>query len=219
MERSEFPPNPADFPPNSEASKRQVEAEKDITRVTSSEPVRRRRSLGKQFKEVFIAGDARSAVRFAVMDVVLPMARDLVFEAVSEGFQKLIFGESRRYRGVTRPQAGEYGYVAYNRYSSTSAPPSRLTSPQRALSRQARARHDFDEIVLDSRVEAEQVIDELFEVVSRYESASVADLYQLVGLATAHTDHKWGWTDLHGAGVSRVRGGFLLDLPDPEPLD
>lgn len=205
-----------EFPPNSEASKRQQE-DKHLTRITSSDPTRKRRSLGKQFKEVFIVGSIGAASRFVVMDVVLPMARDLVYEAISEGFQKLIFGESRRYRGTTRPQAGDYGYVAYNRYSPTS-PPSRLSSPQRAISRQARAMHDFDEIVLDSRVEAEQVLEELYEVVSRYESASVADLYQLVGLASTHTDNKWGWTDLHGAGVSRVRGGYLLDLPDPEPL-
>jgi len=41
----------------------------------------------------------------------------------------------------------------------------------------------------------------------------------LVGLAATHTDNKWGWTDLSGAGVSRIRGGYLLDLPEPEPLD
>lgn len=86
------------------------------------------------------------------------------------------------------------------------------------MSRQARAQHNFDEIVLQSRTEAEEVVDRLFEVVSRYGSASVADLYELVGLSSTHTDNKWGWDDLQGAGVSRVRGGFLLDLPEPEPL-
>jgi hypothetical protein len=87
------------------------------------------------------------------------------------------------------------------------------------LSREARAKHNFDEIVLNSRVEAEEVIDRLYDVVSRYESASVADLYELVGLSSTHTDHKWGWTDIRGAGVQRVRDGYLLDLPSPEPLD
>jgi hypothetical protein len=72
--------------------------------------------------------------------------------------------------------------------------------------------------VLDQRAEAEEVIDRLFDVVSRYGSASVADLYELVGLDSTHTDHKWGWEELTGAGVSRIRGGYLLDLPEPEPL-
>lgn len=87
------------------------------------------------------------------------------------------------------------------------------------MSRQSRARHQFDDIVLDERAEAEQVIDQLFDLVSKYGSATVADLYELVGLASTHTDHKWGWEELMGAGVSRVRGGYLLDLPEPEPLD
>jgi hypothetical protein len=87
------------------------------------------------------------------------------------------------------------------------------------MSRRARARHDFDEIVLETRGEADEVIDQLYEIVSRYDSATVADLYELVGLASTHTDNKWGWTDLRGAGVTRVRSGYLLDIPEPRPLD
>jgi hypothetical protein len=86
------------------------------------------------------------------------------------------------------------------------------------MSRMARSRHDFDEIVLQSRTEAEEVIDRLFDLVSRYDTATVADLYELVGIQGSHTDHKWGWTDLRGADVSRTRDGYLLDLPDPIPL-
>ena len=125
------------------------------------------------------------------------------------------YGDSRRRSGPTPPASGPTGYVSYNRYSMGN----RQSSSQRALSRQGRSRHDFDEIVLEARAEAEEVIDRLFEVVSRYGTATVADLYELVGIAGTHTDNKWGWTDLRGAGVSRVRGGFLLDLPEPQPLD
>jgi hypothetical protein len=80
--------------------------------------------------------------------------------------------------------------------------------------------HDFNEIVLESRGEAEQVIDQLIEIISQYQAASVADLYALVGVTSAYTDGKYGWTDLRGAGVSHVRGGlYLLNLPKPIPLD
>jgi hypothetical protein len=201
-----------DYPPNSEASRRKTE-EKDIKRVTSDEPIRRKKPLRKKFSETFVAGDAKSAVRYVMFDVLIPAARDMIAEAGSQGIEKWMFGDSRR-RGPTPPQAGPTGYVTYNR------PIHRMGgSPQRAMSRQARARHDFDEIVLPERVDAERVIDELFEVISRYGEVSVADLYEMVGVRSAHTDNKWGWTDLRGSGISRVRGGFLLDLPQPEPLD
>lgn len=200
-----------EFPPNSEASKKNVE------RVTSGDVVRKKKSLRKQFSETFVAGDMKTAVRYVMFDVLLPAAKDMVVEAGSAGIEKLIFGDSRRRRGASAPQSGPTGYVSYNRYSGPMT--SGLNAAQRVMSRQGRARHDFDEIVLDQRVEAEEVIDRLFDLVSRYESATVADLYELVGLASSHTDHKWGWTDLRGAGVSRIRDGYLLDLPDPEPLD
>ena len=203
-----------EFPSNSEASKKG--REKNIERVTSGEVVRKKKSLRKQFSDTFIAGDMKSATRYVMMDVLLPAARDMIFDAASEGVHKLIFGDKGgRRRGSTTPQSGPTGYVQYNRQSG----PPWAPSPQRALSRQARARHDFDEIVLDSRVEAEEVIDRLYDVVNRYESASVADLYELVGLSSTHTDNKWGWSNIRGAGVQRVRDGYLLDLPAPEPLD
>src|SRR4051812_47534499 len=135
----------SEFPPNSDASKRVVE--KDITRVTSGETVRRKKSLRKQFSETFVAGDMRSAMRYVMFDVLLPAAKDMIVEAGSTGIEKLIFGDTRR-RGATVPQAGPTGYVSYNRMMGVA---SRLPSPQRVMSRRARGRHDFDEIVLDSR--------------------------------------------------------------------
>ena len=204
-----------EFPPNSEVSKQKQE--KDIQQVTKGEVVRKKRSLRKRFSESFVAGDAKSAIGYAVMDILLPAARDMVIDVIEGGVEKLFRGDTYRRRGSTIPQSGPTGYVNYSRYSGPMGG-SRYSSPERVMSRQARARHDFDEIVLDSRVEAEEVIDRLFDLVSRYESASVADLYELVGLASNHTDHKWGWTDIRGAGVTRSRDGYLLDLPEPQPI-
>ena len=205
----------SEFPPNSETSKKVRTERKDITPVVSSGAVRRKKSLRKQFTETFVAGDAKTAARYSLFEIMLPAARNMIIETLQEGIEKLFNGESRR-RGSTSPQAGPTGYVSYNRYAMGG---SRSTGPGRTMSRQARSRHNFDEIVMDDRIEAEEVIDKLFELVSRYESATVADLYELVGLSASHTDHKWGWTDLHGSGVSRIRGGYLLDLPEPEALD
>jgi hypothetical protein len=203
-----------EFPPNSEVSKLQREEnlDKQIEPVVT-DAVRRKKPLRKKFSEVFIAGSAKTAIGYALWEVLLPAAKDTVVEVITQGVEKLFFGDSRR-RGSLPPQSGPTGYVSYNRYSMQS----RMSSPQRVMSRQARARHDFDEIVLESRTEAEEVIDRLYEVISRYESATVADLYQLVGLSSSHTDHKWGWTDIRGAGVSRSRDGYVLDLPEPIPL-
>lgn len=90
------------------------------------------------------------------------------------------------------------------------------------LSRASRTRHDFNDIVIQYRPEAEEVVSRMFDLLERYGSVEVADLYELTGIASSHTDHKWGWTDLRGARVRPIRGGkdgYLLELPEPQVFD
>lgn len=190
--------------------------EKKVDRVVDTPVVRRKKPLSKRFLETFFGGDTHGVLGYVMMDVLLPAAKDMVADAVSTGIEKMLFGETRSSsrRGGYRPSSGTSGYVSYNRMSS----PGRREEP-RTISLRARDRHDFDEIVLATRVEAEEVIDRLFDLVSKYETATVADLYELIGTRVNYMDEKWGWTDLRGASVRRIRSGYLLDLPRPENLD
>lgn len=202
-----------EYPPNKFGNKDEPKEEKIIERVTRSEPIRRKKSLGRKFKEIFFGGDARTTGQYVVYSVLIPAAKDMIVEAGREGVEKLVRGES--YRRRSSPQSGPRGYVSYNRYAM--GPDTRQETP-RMMSPRARARHDFDEIVLTTRAEAEEVIERMFDIISRYDSVTVSDLYELVGVRATHVDNKWGWTDLRGAGVTRVRDGYLLELPDLQPL-
>ncbi len=112
--------------------------------------------------------------------------------------------------------SGSNGYISYNRMGQNKPTRSGLDEFQRRPER--RSNQDFDEIILATRAEAEEVIQRLFDLVSQYQQATVSDLLELVDITGNHTDHKWGWTDLAGAGVTKVRNGYLLDLPRPEPI-
>lgn len=213
--QTEDPMSIPEFPPNSDKNKQQNES-KDIHRVTQNEPVRRKKSLRKQFQETLIAGDAKTAVRNVIFDTLIPAAQEMIIDGATTWVEKMVRGDDYRGRRRYSPQQqSQTPHIAYNRISSPYS-----TSAQRALTRRARATHDFDEIVLQTRIEAEEVIDQMIEIISRYGSASVADLYEMTGIQSAHTDNKWGWTDIRGAGVTRDRrsGGFLLDLPEPKPF-
>jgi hypothetical protein len=204
-----------EYPPNSFSSKKAPEPkEKNVTRVTSSEPIRRKKSLGRKFKDIFFGGDAKSAGRYVVYSVLIPAAKDMIVEAGSEGIQKLVRGDS--YRRRSSPYASPRGYFSYDKVPTRH---DTREEPPRLLSSRARSRHDFDEIVLQSRAEAEEVIERMFDIVGRYDTATVADLYDLVGVRSSHVDHKWGWSDMRGAGVVRVRDGYLLELPDVQPME
>ena len=188
---------------------------KKIEKVVEGRVFRRKKPLGKRFAETFVGGDAKGVWGYVVMDVLIPAAKDMVSDAVSQGVEKMLFGEVRRGRSTAHSRSSS-SYTNYTRYSS---PIHRREEPRERMSRRARSNHDFDEIVLETRVEAEEVIDGLFALISQYETATVADLYELLGESGNFQDEKWGWMDMRGAGVSRIKNGYLLDLPRPEPLD
>lgn len=197
--------------------------EKKVEKVTTGEVISRKKPLGKRMKELLVGGDANSVGRYVFFEVLLPAAKDTIADVVTQGVERMIFGEARSTsrRTGSRP-GGSSGYTSYNRYYST--PPwdqkgARREEPRREISRRARSSHDFDEIILATRAEANEVLDRLFDLVSRYDQATVSDLYELVGLSGNFVDEKWGWTDLRGSGVTRVTDGYLLDLPRPESLD
>src|SRR3954469_976843 len=158
----------SDFPPNSMTGKEEPEPEKvkEVKQVTSEPAKRRKKTLGSKAKSMFMGGDARSAGNYVIFDVLVPAAKDTIVEAGSQMIERMIFGDKRRRRGGPPPQAGATGYVSYNRYSMGQQPPTPQERPA-TVSRQARAHHDFDEVVLPTRSEAEEVLERLYDIISR----------------------------------------------------
>jgi hypothetical protein len=209
----------SEFPSNSHKYKQkanQPKEEKKVEKVVTGEVVRRKPPLSRRFMETFFGGnDSKGVWDYVMFDVMVPAAKDMVSDAVSGGIERTLFGEShsssRRRRSASAPR----DYVSYNRYG----PGGGRREDPRPATRRSRSSHDLEEIILATRVEAEEVVDGLYDLVSRYEMATVADLYGLVGTTGSYLDEKWGWTDIRTAGVRRVREGYLLDLPKPEYLD
>lgn len=207
-----------EYPSNSHRSKEETPPEppKNIEQVTTGKVVRQKQSLGRRFTSLFIAGDSDSVMQYVFMEVLLPGARDMVADAVTQYAERMIFGgprsAPRRGAGAGRVVgSGGPGYTSYNRFSQKPS----LENPRAGISAQDRATHNFDRIVLDNRYEADEVIDRLFDLISRYEQATVSEFYELVGETGSFTDQKWGWRDIRGAEVKRVRTGYLLVLPQP----
>jgi hypothetical protein len=79
--------------------------------------------------------------------------------------------------------------------------------------------HNFDDIILETRADAEEVIDTLYNILRKRDFVLVSDLYDAVGEPASYTDENYGWTDLHGTRPYKVREGWLIDIPRPELLD
>lgn len=182
-------------------------------KMVEGKVVTRKMPWWKKFASSMVADDAQNVGDYILTDVVVPSARRLIVEIVEGAVNRVIFGTSRARRtsgfGTTSLR-----HVPYDRLSDRGVE----RDPRRGISQAARARHDFDEVVLETREEAVIVIDALIDRVSRYGATTVADLYDILGVTGSYVDQKWGWTDLITADVRQVRGGFLLDLPRPEPI-
>lgn len=207
-----------EFPSNSKSPRPQGNDTKKVESVVTGEVQSRKKGLARRFKDVFIGGDSRSVLQYVIMDVLVPQAKDMITEAASQGFERLIYGESRpnrRFNGGARPP----GPTNYTRYAVRGNNPiGRSGTEDRRPTAQPR-NHALDDILLATRVEAETVVDRMYDLLREYEVVSVSDLYSLIGWSSNYVDQKWGWRDLQGTSVQRVRDGYVLNLPKPESID
>jgi hypothetical protein len=192
--------------------------ERKVEKVISGDVVQRRKPLGRKIAETFVGDNMHNVGEYVLFEVLLPAAKSMVVDAGKEAIERMIFGDSSGGRISSSRSSGAKQYTSYNRMSNGINREDRPSSP-RTMSYKARASHDFKEIVLANRGEAERVLEELGMVVEEYDVATVSDLYDLVGITGSFTDDKWGWADLRGAQIRRVRDGYLLDIPRPSPID
>lgn len=203
------------YPSNAHRQKANVEVEdgpeKKVTRIVQGKVVTRKKSLGKRFFETFFGEDTTNVGSYIIQDVLVPAAKSTVSDMVTGGIEMLLFGESRR---DNRRRSSSGGYTSYSSYYNRKDDRrDRDRDDRRDDRRSGGSRHSPDEIILASRGEAEDVLGTLNDLVERYDVASVADLYDMVGIATSFTDNRYGWDDLRGSAIRPTRGGYLLILP------
>lgn len=209
------------FPSNSHRDRdprKKVEPQKKVERIVEGRVVRRKKPLSRRLKDRFVGVDGRS-VGEVLLDVLVPAAKDMWLDAIIQSAERMIFPDARPSSRRSR-RGGHPGQTHFNYSSRWSGGRRDPRDDQPQMSSRARANFDFDEMILPTRGEAEAILEQLCEIVSKYEVATVADLYTMVGIQDYPTDDKYGWVDLRSSGVSRMRsGGYLLDLPRPEPVD
>ena len=173
--------------------------------------VKKKKKWFEKFGESFFGEDADNVLAYLIQDVLLPAAKTTISDIVTSGIEMLLFGEAGGRRKSVGRGPVPYGsmYKERDSYRRTNR-----------LEPKARSRFTFDEIVLEDRGEAEDVLSNLLELIENYEVATVADFYELVGIEGEFSDNKYGWFNLSRAFLKRVpSGGFTLVLPKPQLLD
>lgn len=199
------PTRPNDpYPTNSDRSK-----EKKTIEPVAKARIKRESTARKVVGEI-IREDARSVGETVLWDVIIPTVKNLISDTVTRGIESMLYG------GDSRPRSR----TSYSDYSGYSRPKgNRDRSTDRRERRSARqAEPERNEIIFDSRSDANNVVDRMSDIIDQYGQASLADLNALIGASSNFIDDNWGWTDMGSFNVRQVRDGFMLTHDEPQSL-
>lgn len=204
------------YKPNSHTSKEKDRdlKEKKIEKVVKGNvKIKKKSGLSK----LFISEDIVDIKSYVMFDVLVPAAKKAISDIVTNGMDIitngvdiLLYGETGR--GRKSPMSSRISYRSY--YERDDRDRDRDKVNRRS------SIYSYEDIILESRVEAEEVLNRLDELIDVYGMASISDLYDLVGKSSLgrYTDCDYGWTNLRTATHVRVRDGYLLKLPRATPL-
>ena len=195
--------------PNSHKYKEEQKAlaERKIEKVVSGTAKTKKKGEFSKFAgKIFSNQDKQDMKDYIVDDVVIPSIKNLILDTII-GAATRLFGGSRRSTSV----GNKVSYRScYDDNRIVGGGSSRAAD---------RPRFDYDEIIYDTRLDAERVRDQMDEVIAKYGFVTVADMYDMANLPQPYTSGKYGWTNIRNAEVLYHGGGYILKLPKASPID
>jgi len=185
-----------------------VASKKKVEKIVSGPVKSRKKSEIQKFADVFIQEDAQNVKSYILLDVLVPAVKKAISDIVTNGVDMILYGETGRTK-----KSSAASKVSYRSYYD------KRNDRQDYGSNRIRTGYDYDDVILDNRGEAEEVLSRMDELIATYGLVSVADFYDLVGITGSYTDNKYGWTDIRNASVVRVRDGYTIKLPRALPLN
>lgn len=194
-----------EFKSNSHKSKREKRCDKIVTGSVKT----KKKSEVRKFTDVFISDDISKVKDSVIFDILIPSFKKIISEVVTNGIDMILYGEAGRTKKSGGVAASKVSYRNYSDYSNE----------HRNYKPAIRSTYNYDEVILDSRGDAEAVLMRLDEIIDEYDFASVGDMYDIVGVTGSYTDNDYGWTDIRNARIERVREGYVIRMPKALPID
>ena len=197
-----------DIKPNSHKYKTENSEKKKIEPVVKSGAKLRKKNELQKVAGSIISEDAKSVKSYILMDVLVPAIKDAIEDIVTNGIRMLRRGDTSARRSGP---SGGISHISYNKaYDRRDR--SSLDRPRGVM--------DFDDLILPTRYEAEEVLRSLDDLIETYRIVSVADMYEAAGIRDfEYTARNYGWKDIRRAEVVHVRNGYWLKMPNVSPID
>ena len=178
--------------------------EKKNEKIITGKVVTRKKSIIEKTIEMFLPEGKTSLRDMIIEDIIVPTTKNIIADIVN----CVLFGEAGRSRNSSSSRSRVSYSSYYNKEDSR-----RDSRPTRSFS------DSYDDIILETRGEAELVIDRMREYIDSYGIVTVAELYEFIGVTKDYTTRNYGWTNLDSARVNRIRDGYLLVLPQAMPIN
>ena len=199
-----------DYKSNSDKARQEQQSEKKVEAVITGAAKTRKKGEMQKFADVFIAEDANNVKSYILMEVIVPAVKKAISDIVTTGIDMILYGEAGRSK-----KNGTASKVSYRNYYDQGADRVRAGSAGNR-----RNTPDYDDILFDTRGDAEAVLDAMNDIISQYGTVSVSDFYDLARVPNDNfTMNRYGWTNIGGATAVWVRDGYILKLPRAIPLN
>ena len=178
---------------------------KKLESVVSGNVSMRKKTTFKKVADIFFQKDINDVKSYLIMDVLIPEIRDALYNLVMNGLDMMLY-DGKRTRKSSSNTMRVNNSAKYNNQTSISETSNSSPRTKSGL--------NFDDVVFDDRMDAEEVLNQMLNIIEQYDSVSVADFCELAGIPGEYTDRKYGWTSLGAAEVKRISGGgYILKLP------
>lgn len=201
-----------EYKSNSDRSRERVEIRDEKARdvkpiIKGPVKVKKKSEIGGFFSN-FIQEDMNNIKSYIIIDILIPTIQKALWDTITNVADMMIYpggsGKNKRQSHGSK--------ISYRNYYERE-PERRPTSSYSGAS-------SYDEIVFESRGEAEMVIDAMNDIIAQYGMVSVLDYYDLANYENNnYTMSRYGWTNLSRASTVRVREGYILKLPRAVPLN
>ena len=203
------------YKPNShkykEDNKAGAEERQKFDKITKGAVVTKKKSEISKLKDIFVSEDIKSVKSYILIDVLVPAIKDAIEDIVTNGIRMILRGDTSARRSSSA--ASKISYRDY--YDGDRRNNDRFRNETRPVTK-----YSYDDIILESKGDAEAVLERMGEIIDIYGMVRVADLYDIVGVTGDYTDNKYGWTNISGAKPVRIRDGrYMLDLPRALPIN
>ena len=182
----------------------------DIKPVVKGSVKVKKEPLSRKFSDVFLADSVDNVKSYVIFDVVVPAIKNLIVDMTTNSIDMLVNGRN----GSPRSSRNRSGHTSYSSYFRGDDRPSRPRGTS------TRDRYSYNDIIFDTRGDANEVLDIMLEVLDKYKVVSIADYYELANASEyeQYTDRSYGWFDLDDARITRDRDGYRISLPRPESI-